>query len=250
MASTEVRYLVLDKDFFQGCPRDVESIAHAGTRFIVIEETYMEVGTTDNLREQLLRRLHGLSEHIDLLHIGALFKYEIDNQRPCWPVTEHFQRGVLNPNFTFPFTDQQTKVLEEKRDYVEYHSANQFLQIVKEIQAKTGKFERGDICRADAVREVYASLRSSRWPPAELLDERWAIYRKVQVDWLAALDYLQNYDGTEFLRSAKTRAHDQIDFWVCVVGALVGGLATRDEKTVARYFRTICPTGRLVQCTC
>ncbi len=245
-------YLVLDKDFFQGCRRDdLESIACSGVRFIVIAETYMELCTTDDLREQLLRKLHGLSPHIDILdHIGTLYKYEIDNRLPCSPVIEHFIRGALNPNFTFQFTDEQSRVIQGEKDHLENRAPNEFLGIVKEIAIKNPGFDEGDICCAEIIRQVYGRLRKqeSRLPPPNLLDDRWAIYRKVQVDLLAAFDYLRSYDGKEFRRSVRDRAHDQIDFRVCIVGALVGGLATRDNM-VTKYFQTICPMGRLVQRT-
>lgn len=250
MTSNEIRHLVLDKSFLQGCQRDdLESIARSGTRFVVIAETYVEVCTADNLREQLLRKLHGLSEHVDILdHVGTLFKYERDNQRPCWPVAEHFIRGAFNPNFAFRFTDEQARAIREEKDSIEVTASSQFLGIVREIVMKNRGLDSEHICREDTIRQVYARLRAqaSRLPPPELLDERWAIYRKVQVDLLATFDYLQNYNGTEFLRGAKRRAHDQTDFRVCIVGALVGGLAARDGM-VKKYFQTLCPTGRLVQ---
>ena len=250
MTSSEIRHLVLDKSFLQGCQRDdLESIIREGTRFVVIMETYVELATTDKLREQLLRKLHGLSEHVDILdHIGTLVKYERENLRPCWPVAEHFIRGAFNPNFSLRFADDQATVIQEQKDYLENKAPSEYLGIVKEIAMKKRGLDQKDICRAEVIREVYGRLRKqeSRLPPAELLDERWAIYRKVQVDLLATFDYLRSYHGMKFHRSVKDRAHDQIDFRVCIVGALVGGLAARDNM-VSGYFRTICPTGRLVQ---
>lgn len=249
MIEAEIRYFVLDKSVLQGCRLDVlESIARSSARFVMTAEHYMEVCTTDDQkRKELLGKLHGLSRHIDLLdHIGTLYKYEINKQRPCSPVTKHFAKGVLNPNFTFQFTDEQDRIFKEERDYLENRSANEFQHIVKEIAMKNQGLDKKNICHAEVVRQVYSRLRvqASKLPPAELLDEHWAIYRKVQVDLLATFDYSYSYNGSNFCIRQEKMAHNQIDFRLCIVGALVGGLATRD-KIMRRYFQTICPSGWL-----
>ena len=251
MSEYKPSHLVLDKSFFDGCNlQEMETIAQSGMRFIVTAELHVEICTTNHLRKQSLEKLHKLSECIDLLEIRSLYKYELEKHCASSPVTAHFIKGAFNPNFDFEFTDEQTKIIKEEQNYLERESADAFLEIAKEVVAKSRGFMCLDVCQPDVIREVYGRLRaaSSRLPESDLLDEKWALYRKVQVDLLGTLDYMQNYHGGQFQLGQERRAHDQVDFRVCIVGALAGALATNDDK-VAEYFRTICPSGFLLNPT-
>ncbi len=243
---TSIRYAVMDKSFLQGCTHHDLELVTQSRRLVVTMEHYIEVCTGNS--EGLLRKLHKLSAHVDLLdHIGTLYKYEIENRQPCTPVANHF-RGQLNPSFSLQFTNEQWTAINAERDHIETWSSNVFAPIVREIEIKNPGLERLDVCDADTIRTIYNRLRgrSSKLPEPELIDEHWAVYRQVQVDLIAAADYLKTFDGKIFhLRQERIR-HDQIDFRICIVAALIGGLATRDKRMI-RYFQTVCPQGDVVQ---
>ena len=242
-------HLVLDKSFFDGCTlKKLETIARAGTRFIVTGELFVEIRTTSLHREQSVQKLHKLSKYIDLLECRALLKYELDRHLPSSPVTAHFVRGTLNPNFSRSLTAEETRTVETERSYLEEKSPGTFLKIVQELVAQSEGFTKGIVCQPDMIREVYSRLRalSSRLPESNLLNESWALYRKLQIDLLARFDYIRSYSGEEFHLSKGRLSHDQIDFRVLTVGALVGSLATNETK-MAEYFETICPAGILLK---
>lgn len=241
-----VHHMVLDKSFLEGSEALAE-VARSGHRFIVTAEHYVEVSTSSRSVTNLLKKLHGLSEHVDILdHVGILYRYEIQNQSPCSPLSGHFFSGVLNPNFSFQFTDEQAQEIKEERDHLEIESANMFELVAPEIWNNVSSFKREDICKRDVIQKIYNRLRppTSNLPGAGLLDVRWALYRRLQVELLAAMDYHGGFDGVKFNIGQERRGHDQIDFRICIVGALAGGLAACDKK-IRQYFKEICPGGVL-----
>ncbi len=102
-----VQHMVLDKSFLQGSTSEaLAEVVRSGHRFIVIAEHYVEVSTSSRSVTNLLKKLHGLSEHVDILdHVGILYRCEIQNHGSCLPLARHFSPGVLNPNFSFQFTN-------------------------------------------------------------------------------------------------------------------------------------------------
>lgn len=238
---------VLDKSFLEGCTAcELAKIAESGYRFVVTMEHYVEVCT--GAKQGLVRKLHSLSEHVDLLdHIGTLYKYEIENRRACSPVADRFIQGYLNPNFSFQFTDEQRTAIAAECEHIETWSSNVFEKIIQEVAIKSGGLEALDAACADTVRTVYGRLRllNSGLPEPDLIDERWAIYRKVQMDLLATTDYLKAWNGRALSFRQERRRHDQVDFRICIVAALTGGLAARDKRLIG-YFQAICPLGDLI----
>lgn len=232
-----MRRVVLDKSFLESFRADdLGQIARGGYRFVVTMEHYVEVCAGS--KQGLLAKLHGLSEHVDLIdHIGTLYKYEIENRKACSPLTSHFIRGYLNPNFSLRFTPEQQTTITAECEYIERRSSDVFEKIIQEIAAKNPGINAWDASCSDTVRTVYGRLRlrDSKLPGPGLIDERWAIYRKVQLDLLATTNYLKAWNGRDLSLGQERRQHDQVDFRICIVAALAGGLAARDKKLI-EYF--------------
>ena len=263
-------HIVLNKDFIQGCkPETISSLINEGKRLVACSEFYVEVTTMAEshppcrrrahvvseigicescarIRLARLRKLHGHSDSIDVLDpVGTLFRYEIDNQRPCTPLAERFFHGQFNPNFRFVFSEAHDRLIQGERNHLEIEWPMQYDQVILEILRACPRLTQQDLQRKEVILEVYSRLRSSRLPPAELLDEGWAIYRRVQVDLFAALDYRHSLVNGEITIQPDRKAHNQTDLIICLVGALVGAVAT-DEKFIMRCFKVICPEGQIV----
>ena len=235
-------YIVLDKSFLQGCSDvNFQAFVNSGRCPVVTAELYVEVCTDENKMrsKKLLARLYNSPAYL-IEHIGTLYNYEIENHRPSGPIIPSLlNQRKLNPRFNFDFDQEQMGQINDEKHYLEEESADAFGPIVKEILHRAPSLDNDKIRSIDYIRKVYGYLttKKSTFPPSEILDERWALYRKVQMDLLASRDYAY---------SSKKKAHDSIDLRICIMGALVGALAVRDGK-IKNYFKIICPTGEIIE---
>ncbi|RKY31969.1 MAG: hypothetical protein DRP74_03615, partial [Candidatus Omnitrophota bacterium] len=103
----EVAYVVLDKSFLQGCQqRHLDTVVRSN-RLLVTAELFYEISSSKELKK-CFNKLIPFKDSIDLIdHLGALFKFEIKQQRSCMPLSQHFLQGTLNSNFNFQFNDEQ-----------------------------------------------------------------------------------------------------------------------------------------------
>ena len=87
-------------------------------------------------------------------------------------------------------------------------------------------------------------------PLGESIDEKWAIYRWVQVQLLFALDVHVRYQGnipTPLSSNVYEKMeHDVLDAEQLILGCLEGAFATRENKH-KRWWRLLCPDGRLYE---
>jgi hypothetical protein len=91
------------------------------------------------------------------------------------------------------------------------------------------------------MRGFYATHRPSIAPPAELIDEKWAHFRWIQVQLLAGLDFFASYElGAPFRQ--EDMFHELLDLDYLIPALLVGGLASSEVRMVQR-FRLLRPDG-------
>ncbi len=87
-------------------------------------------------------------------------------------------------------------------------------------------------------------------PPVHLIDERWALYRWLQVQFLFSIDLYVRYQGripTDLTPGIFERLeHDVLDAQVLMLGCLEGAFATR-EKKLQHWWRLLCPDGELYE---
>lgn len=238
--------VVLDKSYLQGCTqKDLQEIVE-NNRLLVTAHLAYEIFTDDRNLENCWGKLIRLRHHIDRIDpIGTLYKFERDKQRSCMPLSTHFLLGFLNENFNFKFDEEQQKHLQDTKYDYEIWKPKEFEKIVLEIKAKNPSFKVHNAVRdPKEIRKVYERLKTPSLPPSSKLNEKWAIFRKLQIDLIAAEHYLHSYDGENFNISNIKKSHDQIDFRICVFALLTKAVATND-KTIKRYFDLICPEGTI-----
>jgi hypothetical protein len=241
-------HIVLDKSYLQACANeDLQEILER-YRLIVCAETFYEViSTQEAAMRSCLGKLMAYSDFVDLLdHHGTLLKYETDNRRPCTPLSAHFLPGRINPSWNYKFSDDQTDTIADFQDYWEVTGPKEFDEVVRSIVANCGRVKPEDVGRdKDVVLSAYSQLRvSERLPPPNIIDDTWAMYRRLQVELIAAYEYMCSFQDGQFHIRQDRKAHNQLDFRIVVVASLAGGLATRD-RLMKRYFEIICPEGVL-----
>lgn len=85
---------------------------------------------------------------------------------------------------------------------------------------------------------------------ANVIDPNWAHFRWVQVRVIYSLDLLLEYQGqlpenasNSFWRKIE---HEMLDTEYVILGALAGGLASKDDKLVENYL-LVCPDGLVLR---
>lgn len=237
--------IVLDKSFLQECqPNNLKEITK-NNRLLVTPDLFFEISSSKELKS-CFNKLLSVKDSVDLIeHLGTMYKFEIENQRSCTPLSQHFLQGVLNNNFNFQFTDEAKKRINDYGYDYEVVGPKEFEQIVLEINAKhlkPTKLKIEDAKNKQVVLEIYEKIKSESLPSSRKINEDWAIFRSLQVDLVATLEYLQNYKDGHFNFTEERKAHNQIDFRVCTFALLARGIASQD-KLIKRYFKLLCPEG-------
>ena len=241
------KLVVLDKSYLQGCKdRHLKALTE-DRRLLITAELFHEILTDGEKSFRLyFNKLLKFRDSIDLIdHIGTLFKYEFLKLLPCTPLSSHLIPGALNPNYNFELTRDQKAQIEDFYDFWEVSGPNNFEKIVLEISKKCPALKPEDIAgNKELVLEAYERLKLPYMPPTEKIDKNWAIFRRLQIDLIATIDYMHSYSDGQFDIKQNKKAHDQIDFKICILGILAGSIATRDKK-MKRYFKLLCPEGEI-----
>lgn len=102
------------------------------------------------------------------------------------------------------------------------------------------------ICQdKDLIKAIYKQTSQSFFPKANIVDENWALYRKIQVYFLAALDYLFQFGDNNPNAVSKKIENEYLDLEYCITALVVGALASQDKKMIAR-FTSIKPDGIVI----
>ncbi|GJL59823.1 MAG: hypothetical protein NPIRA03_26800 [Nitrospirales bacterium] len=94
------------------------------------------------------------------------------------------------------------------------------------------------------VRKFYRGGRGDTWPPADHIDERWALFRWIQIRLIAALDYFRKYGEKEMSLETSKIENEYLDLEYCMIGCLVGSLATKDQGMEKRFL-ALSPIGKV-----
>ncbi len=241
------RLIVLDKSYIQDCKdEDLTALTKNG-RLLVTAELFHEILTDDKVAFRVhFKKLLKFRKYIDIIdHLGTILKYEIDNLVPCTPLSDHFIPGILNVNYNFNLTDDQNDHIKGFFEFWEVSSAKEFEEVVLEIWKECSELKPKDIAQnKELVLRAYEYLKSPNLPSADKINQNWAIFRKLQIDLIASLDYMHSYSDGYFNITKKNKAHDQIDFRICIFALLTKTIATRDKKII-RYFKLLCPEGQI-----
>jgi hypothetical protein len=178
-------------------------------------------------------------------------KVEVATGEPCGDVGIHrfFERFDFNPSLTewsFEPTDKQIQGVRQWEQGME-EFADSFLGLVSTAPkifpgiASTGtplswayELCKGLPNKADEVREFYRRTKPQGFPPAESIDNGWAIYRRYEVLLAAVAEFYARY-GPDREANRKKIVNERLDLDHTAVALLVGRLASRDRTMIRRF---------------
>ncbi|HZF12950.1 MAG TPA: hypothetical protein VFE33_29525 [Thermoanaerobaculia bacterium] len=258
--------IVLDKSYLQGATREEINKLCGDYTVLMPEALFFELLTTqEKVRTACFRKLPAVENPVELItHIGALLAHEVETHTPATPVHGRYtrMRFVFNSRLSsgsFNLSEEQRAgIVGWERDIAE--SVAEFkeraavtdrwfpsLAGYRPGMPKDGieKLRQAIGTDSQMIRDIYDAIRHASFPPAAVLDERWAFYRWVQVQLLAVLEYIRRYGIGNALEASWRIPNDVIDMQYTTTGSLVGALASRDA-VVQETFKLLCPDGQLV----
>lgn len=238
---------------------------------------FFELMSNEENRDKCFRKLpEGENPLVLLPGVGDLMRTEVRNNRPCgtpsrMPEVGRYQFNRKLAEGTFALTAEQREIIQGRQkelrqdvdglvDRVEA-AADMFPGLLggrdSERKALKESIEETIATDRGALRKFYASLEvpqleGKAFPAAERLTPNWAIFRRLQVDLLMAVDLLFRYKLS--LRNVMTDKlatdleNHILDSHYVVLGALEGALASRD-RNVRRLWRLVRFKGELLPAT-
>jgi hypothetical protein len=224
---------------------------------------------TSEVRAHCFSKFPKRDDPVLLTDYSTMFRYECKYNKPCrylWRDKNyrevgsfHFNPILRDPFFVFDQSLRDTinshqndvknniegliilaKLIGEFfptiRDVHSGSSWKEMSKFVEEINMLNGK-----------VREIYASTKLSDFPDPNIIDKTWACFRIVQ-NWLIFIfDYIRKFGYAKLIQDLpiKVDENDYLDIEYCIVGSLVGAIATRDKRLIERY-KLITPTGFVI----
>ena len=233
------KWVVIDKDFLQQADQNkLNEIIGGGSRLLLTARTAYEIDTTSEsgVKQKCFKMLNVFEANVDIVEedgADGLLGYEIQKRMPSSDVLQDYIRR-LPTNLEQYLQSNNPSQWEE---HFEKGPAENFRNIVSEIN-KIYSLNKDGLKDRNTVQDIYAKLtRQIRTlPSAESIDERWIIFRILQVDGWMVLNRAKVND--------QNRLHDRIDSRIAAVALLTKGLATND-RLIKNIFGFFCPTGRL-----
>lgn len=236
----ESTWVVIDKNFIQQVDQnELNRIIPKEARLLLTARTAYEIHTSPEkgVRRRCLETLDITRDRVDIIEEGSndgLLGYEIKEKKPS---------GEVLGNYIKPLPSDLDQLLQkidshQWEESFEKTPAEEFSKIVSEISGKIHSRNKGSLKDTDTVRGIYAELieQSRGFPLAKNIDDRWIIFRRLQVDGWMVLDRAEVSD--------ENRLHDRIDSRVVDVALLTKNLATND-RVVRNIFSFFCPEGKL-----
>lgn len=257
---------VIDKCFLRGAPKERLDFLFSKYRVIMTESLFYELLTTEAYdRARCFKRLPSIENPVVLVHnVGPILRWEVANQRPLSNIENvaldlryQFNPGLSNESFELN-SDQahareewQIEMNRSAQSFAD-HSASLPIRFPHLRGYRPGANSREidllkqKVCsEPELIREIYSGRADEGWPARDCINEKWALYRWVQIRLFAELDYYRKYgEQTENSKNEKIE-REYMDLEYCFVGCLAGGLATGDLG-MAERFSALCPSGSLL----
>jgi len=266
--------IVVDKSFLQGASGvRIRELAQ-NNRILMSDALFYELLTTrPEARTQCFAKFPNVQNPVDLInHAGILMRREIETGQPSGKPSLHkedmnfiFNSALLDLEYRPP-TDAQKAIGEETERLKD--SVQSFLAKAAIIKSMfpallSGTQTERDSALLDAERAIVTPNALLPFisqfepppgelplPPADSINEEWALYRWVQVQLLFTLDVYVRYQGKipEPLtpRIYEKMEHDVLDAEQLILGCLEGSFATRERKH-KRWLALLCPDGCLYE---
>jgi hypothetical protein len=246
-------FVVLDKSFLDGVgSTQLRYYAQKGWIFGLTETLMHEhFRKRDHYRISNLFKLHGVEGSLSLLPgIGEMFQAETATLKPApdvlkatkvnlvamkGPSGKFFEldgAALLSTNERAADLNQRLpKLVESWRMF----SSMEELKDVRpsEMRAKVDELSLQIRDDREDMRGFYRNHRHPSYPAPELIDERWAFFRWIQVTLLAGLDFFASY-GVDRSPNSEDLLHELLDMDYLVSALLVGGLACREKRFIER----------------
>lgn len=268
--------IVVDKSYLQGVSTARIRELSSTSRLLVSDALFYELLTTElEARKRCFSKFPPENNPVDLVsHIGPLMRIEIDSRMRAGKPSDH--RENLNFNFKFNsalvddgyvFPPEATAVIDEHTaelrndvgSYIERVSLvptffpNLLKGTTEERKAAVTAAEEA-IAAPNALLRFYSNLEpppgESSLPSAEMIDETWALYRWLQVQFLFSVDVFARYQGAHpditNPKIYEKMEHDVLDAQVLMLACLEGAFATR-EKKLKRWWSLLCPKAPLYE---
>ena len=263
---TSRSFAVLDKSFLQGVnSAQLQYYAQRGWTFGLTEALMHEhFRKRDARRIANLFKLHSIEGSVVLLPgIGEMFRSEAKTLKPACATMQakriEFtpQKGPSGEYFeldrpSLMSTQERSRELKARlreiidvwqlslREMSELKNASpkELPERINELSLNI-RDDRGD------MRGFYANHRHADFPPPELLDEKWAFFRWIQVQLLAGLNFISRH-GVNAKVDEESMLHELLDLDYLISALLVGGLACRETRFVER-FRFLRPDGVILR---
>lgn len=264
--------VVLDKSFLQGSKKSHIQELAASRRLVMSDALFYELLTSSEPgRSRCFSKLPQTDNPVDLVsHIGTLMRIELDTQLPAGKPSSHREqlRFRLNPallQLDYQLPEQAQEAVEEQTAQLK-SDVQLFIERAAIMNSffpdlLNGSHARREGARAEAenaiaapgaLSEFYAALEpplgERPLPSASLVNESWALYRWLQVQFLFAIDVYIRYQGRIPQSfgpvTYEKLEHDVLDAQILMLGCLEGAIATQERK-LKRWWRLLCPDGVL-----
>lgn len=266
--------IVIDKSYLDGVPT-LQLVALAKDADLLLSGAlfYELLTTRDKLRINSFRKLRAVENSVRVIgNAGDLYRHEISTGTPAGKPSSHILEPSIRIGNRTTETDL-TLLAEEKQDLLEEEQRIEdaiegYLYVVGLIPAVTEEFtalDSEDRTDSDSqppsalvlnqllIRRIYALLAEhypEPMPASVSIDERWALYRRLQIQTLFALEENERHGSRDSQEiSPKARMvieHDIHDQEHLLLGVMEGHFATRENK-LKRYFQLLAPDGRLYE---
>lgn len=258
--------VVIDKSFLQGASKDILQLLFKNHRILMPHAHFYELMTTNATeRAQCFKRIPGIKNPVALVEpVGTILQWEVKNQLPLLNIDQVVlqQSFQFNPELAiedFNMGEDESRNTEDTKRKVSnlvgdfaIHGSQVTVRFPEIRNFRPGnnpiqiEIIQKRICNnPDFIREFYSSGRlDPTWPLAEHIDERWALFRWLQIRVMAALDYFRKYGEKEMSSKTTKIENEYLDLEYCLIGCLVGSIATRD-KGMAERFLALCPSGKI-----
>lgn len=266
--------IVVDKSYLQGVSTSSVRKLAGTTRLLVSDALFYELLTTKlEARKRCFSKFPPENNPVDLVsHIGHLMRMEINTKKRSGKPSQHLVNKDFDFRFNSALVEDAYELPPEAVSVIEGHTrklqgdVRSYLERVSLIptffpdllkgstecrKAATESAEKAIVARGSLL-PFYSNLEpppgETALPPADLVDESWALYRWLQVQLLFTLDVFVRYKGEmpdlNNLSIFEKMEHDVLDAQILMLACLEGAFATREKKLV-RWWSLLRPDGTL-----
>lgn len=258
--------IVLDKSYLYGVSSRKMADLCSSYQVLMPEALFYELLTADpENRAKCFANLPDIDNPLVLVkNVGFIFRAEVEKKVPFADIKDvsvniryFFNRNLTNPDNNF--SNEQKQSISKWRTDINsrIEDFKQKAAVVSGWFPKVKDFKAGSnpqpikeaklmVCRdSNVVRKIYDQIRHDSFPATETVDERWALFREIQVYVLAALDYVCMYGDNNAEAVSSKIENEYLDLEYCITALLVGALASRDNGMIKR-FKSIKPDGAVI----